>query len=461
MLLLLATLLLASCAIEPEVRSTLPLAPPPIASQSARLGPLSDQPASPLTTTSTTTVSVSISAALDTPPVTIEVVLTPTAAASFLPTVTPVPPALVLLPTPTSTRIAAATPTVELVTVPITDLVPLTPTVAPALPQPQLTVQAPSPSVTNSVPLPANFQAHGSFASQTIYTDGTVAEQQGSFTISQVAAANVYGANQQVTLTTQRAVGVPDEINVYQIDDYIAVSYTGGEWMLVRREQGSNIVRAIQPITDLAILFPRILAQAEFVGQEEVAGMSSLRYRIDDPQGQGARLIQPLLSLSGEIRALTLEVWVAVPGGYIVAYDFQVELAGARVLDSAGAEVRADQAVTWTYELTPSTEARPITWPLDAPTPDAFPVPGFAPGEFPIPPQTELLALVGGVPDLISAQSAIQVDSFYRTELFTAGWTVEGEGGLLRCTKDGATFQLLITADEITGGSRISILPGD
>jgi hypothetical protein len=317
----------------------------------------------------------------------------------------------------------------------------------------------PTSLVTASVPLPPSYRAQGSFASQTVYTDGTIVQQQGNFTILQAAATNAYGANQQYTLRTQRGVGKLDEINVYQIDDYILVSYTGGEWMLVRRDQGSNIVRAIQPISDLAILFPRTLNEAEFIGQEEMGGRNTLRYRIDDPRGQGARLIQPLLALSGPIRSLKLEVWIAVPGGFVVAYNFQVELAGARVLDADGAEVRADQAVTWTYALTPIEDTALIAWPASAPTSNRFPVPGFALGEFPIPPDTELLALVGGVPDLISTLSPVEIDSFYRTELFTAGWAVTGEGGLLRCTKGENSFQLLISEDDATGGTRISILP--
>ena len=309
--------------------------------------------------------------------------------------------------------------------------------------------------------MPASYQAQGSFASQTVYTDSTIAQQQGTFTIQQVAAVNAYAANQHYALRTQRAVGVQDEINVYQIDDYIAVNYTGGDWMLVRRDQGSNIVRAIQPITDLAVLFPRVLSQAEFIDQEEIAGINALHYRVDDPSGQGARLIQPLLALTGEIRSLKLEVWIAVPGGYVVAYNFQVELAGARVLNADGKEVRADQAVTWTYQLTPSDQSEPLAWPADAPTPDAFPVPGFVPGTFPIPPNTELLTLVGGVPDLLSTQSVTSVDSFYRTELTQLGWEITGEGGLLSCNKEGSRFQLLIAEDTATDGTRISILPGE
>ena len=101
-------------------------------------------------------------------------------------------------------------------------------------------------------------------------------------------------------------------------------------------------------------------------GQEEIAGTASLRYRMNDPAGQGARLIQSLLALTGEIRSLKLEVWIAVPGGYVATYNFQVELSGARVLDADGKEVRADQAVTWTYQLSPSEESVLLAWPAGA-----------------------------------------------------------------------------------------------
>jgi hypothetical protein len=383
-------------------------------------------------------------------------VLTPTPAAILLPTVTPTrAPDLVLLPTPTATpsqTVAALAP--------LTQTVAITPT-APVTAIAITTAAGSPPLVTATVPLPASYQAQGTFSSQTIYTDSTTAQQQGSFTILQAAATNAYGANHHYTLRTQRAVGELEEINVYQIDDYVAVNYTGGDWMLVRRDQGSNIVRAIQPITDLAILFPRIIDQAELVGQEEIAGVPSLRYRLDDPAGQGARLIQPMLALTGEIRALTLDVWIAVPGGYVVAYNFQVELAGARVLDADRNEVRADQAVTWTYQITANETPQLIPWPDGAPTATAFPLPGFEPGTFPIPPNSELLTLVGGVPDLSSSLTAQEVDSFYRSELFSLGWTVEGESGLLRCSKEGASFQLLIAEEADTGGTHITVLPGE
>jgi hypothetical protein len=305
-----------------------------------------------------------------------------------------------------------------------------------------------------------SYQAQGSFSSQTVYTDSTITQQWGNFTILQSAASNAYGVNQHYTLASQLASGDKDEINVYQVDNYIAVNYTGGNWMVVRRDQGSNIVRAIQPISDLAVLFPRILDQAKFVGQEQIAGVPAMHYRIDDPNGQGARLIQSLLALTGQIHSLKLEVWVAVPGGYVVSYNFQVALTDARVLDANNNEAHADQTVVWTYQMTPTEAPQPIAWPTDAPNPKIIPVPGFDPGTFPLPPDTQLLSLVDGMPDLISTQSAVQVDSFYRAELDKLGWNVVGDAGLLRCSKQGTNFQLLISEDGAAGGTRITILSG-
>lgn len=511
-LLFLAMVFLAQCTVRPEKETTLPLARPPISAQAARFGPLADDPQEAITNTTSVTDTIvtntivlvptptlatlaTVTPTVDPGVVEVAVVVTPTIAATvapteslpltpttappvevlLLPTPTPTAVSIVLLPTPTPTPLLRPTSeptstepseTVWLIPTPTPTIAPIalmtnTTTITETTPVSEVIADLPPTTAINSIPLPASYEVKGTYSSQTLYADNTTLEQQGDFAIVQVAAANAYGANHQYTLRTRRATGITDEINVFQLDNYILVGYTGGDWMLVRRDQGSNVVRAIQPLTDLAILFPRIITQAELVGPEEIEGTSSLRYHIDDPTGQAARLIQSLLSLSGEIQALRLDVWIAVPGGYVAAYDFQVELVGARVLAADGEEVRADQGVSWTYRLTPTTEPEPVQWPSDAPTPERFPIHGFALGEFPIPPNTTLLSLVGGVPDLISTLTPTAIDSFYRTELFTLGWTVEGEGALLRCSKGGTTFQLLISEDAAMNGTRISILPGE
>lgn len=487
------------------------LIPPPIVTPDERFGPITGEPFQVLTPTATATATLAV---IDTPVITptstlipetliasTTIVATPSLTVAstppirnagalgllppsviVLPTITPTPlPVQILLPTPTVTPYAVlmptdtppptSTPLAEVtpsVAVTPTEIAGLLPTATATTGKPELPTEAltttlaamPSPIATSSAAMLASYQAQGSFSSQTVYTDSTISRQWGNFSIAQSAAVNAYGANQHYTLSSQLAGGDKDDINVYQVDDYIAVNYTGGTWMVVRRDQGSNIVRAIQPINDLAVLFPRILDQAKFVGQEQIAGVPAMHYRIDDPNGQGARLIQPLLALTGQIHSLKLEVWIAVPGGYVVSYNFQVALSDARVLDANNNGVHADQTVVWTYQLTPNKTPQPIGWPAGAPDPKVIPVPGFDPGAFPMPPNTQLLSLVDGMPDLVSTQSAVQVDSYYRAELYKLGWNVMGDAGLLRCSKEGTNFQLLISEDGAAGGTRISILAG-
>ncbi len=487
-LLTLCLLLLTGCSVSAQNNRTSQLTPPPRASSVVRVGPSAIAPTPPLAAISDLSTPASISATTSvtatsesTEEITEEitediteaeateteipevVVITAASNALELPTVTPTAQSQPnLLPTPTAQSIVlvpTATVTAsESVTTVLSDVLSETEPITAT----GIEVELPPLFVTTTLPLlPTTYEAVGSFASQTVYTDGIIAQQQGNFTIIQSAADNGYGSNQQYTLRTQRAVDLVDEINIYQIDEYVGVNYTGGDWMLVRRDQGSNIVRAIQPISDLALLFPRIIDEAELVGQEEIAGVPTLRYRIDDPDGAGSRLIQPLLALTGNIRSLKLEVWIAVPGGYVVSYNFQVELAGARVLDLDLNEVLADQAVTWTYQMTQSDEPQLITWPADAPTPNAFPVPGFEIGTFPLPPNSELMSLIGGMPDLFSTSTVERVDEFYRTELEALGWVVEGGEGLLLASREGVNIQLLISADTQTDGTRISVLPSE
>jgi hypothetical protein len=87
--------------------------------------------------------------------------------------------------------------------------------------------------------------------------------------------------------------------------------------------------------------------------------------------------------------------------------------------------------------------------------------PGFAPGDFPIPPETDIASRYVGLPELVSMRPIEEVSRFYEEALAVRGWTVDGAVGLYRCSKDGVVFQLLITEDEATGGSRITLLPAE
>jgi len=55
--------------------------------------------------------------------------------------------------------------------------------------------------------MPVSYQAQGSFSSQTVFTNSTISQQLGNFTILQSAALNAYGANQHYSLSTLLAAG--------------------------------------------------------------------------------------------------------------------------------------------------------------------------------------------------------------------------------------------------------------
>jgi hypothetical protein len=393
------------------------------------------------------------------------------------------------LPTPTPNRTASLlpTPTAQPGPTQATDVgsgLLLLPTLTPT-PAGVTELPAPTPVPTSmnyagsnedAGALPAAYVAQGTYASTTVYPDGTTAQQQGNFTIVQAPAPNLDGYNQQITLTTRRADGLTDVIQVYLVDDYILVDYGDGAggttapttgqttpetttWTVVRRAQGSGLVRAIQPISDLALFFPRVVEQAEFIGADEIAGQETLHYRIQGESALGARLVQPLLGITGDFRALQLDAWLAIPGGYVVRYSFQVDLEDARVLDAARNEVRADQAVTWTYQLSPLEQPPAITWPAQAPRPDAWPIAGFAPGEFPLPPDTTFVSAVDNVIELQSTAPVATVADFYRGELSRLGWTVTGQNALLQVSKAQAeSFELLLEEDQTGPGSTITVL---
>ncbi|MCC6166694.1 MAG: hypothetical protein IT329_05650 [Caldilineaceae bacterium] len=386
----------------------------------------------------------------------------PTATPTALPVVTlsgaiahPTPPIGRERDTPPSalmTATAAITPSVVLTPTPTPAETPgaaalvLLPTITPA------------PAVGGS--LPANFRAAGAFASTTRFADGTTQRQEGSFTITQVQAANAYGLDEAYELTAAGDGAAAESVAVFQIGDYVAVRYAD-DWMVLDRAGGSQLVKAVQPIVELARRVPQVRGQAQDLGLETVDGVTARRYRLGDPAAVARLLTPPVFQPSGRVAALQLDGWIDETTGALVRYTFAMEVTGAQVLDAKLNIVSADQQVTWSFELTETGAGITLAWPEDAPAPGVLEAPGFAPGEFPIPPNTEVVSTYMGLPELASTASVDEVSAFYHDQLMVLGWSVEGNPGLLRCAKNGVTFQLLITADEATGGSKITLLPAE
>lgn len=356
------------------------------------------------------------------------------------------------IPTPTTstaTATSAATPV-------------LLPTTTPTPPIPI------SASITGSS-LPPSFHARGVFSSTTIFAAGDVQEQSGEFAITHVQAANAYGADEAYELTTLGTDGVADIVAVFQIGDHVAVRYAEDEWIVLDRADGSGLVMAIQPIIGLARGFGQIRDQAQDLGMEEVNGVAVRHLRLDDAARAVDATGQPFFQASGHIKSLRFDAWVTEAESMVIRYTFAMDISGSHVLNTEFQPVTADQRVAWSFDVLEMDGGLTLAWPEGAPTPGVLSVPGFAPGEFPIPPNTQAVPSYGGLTELVSAADVSEVSRFYQERLMALGWSVEGGPGLLRCAKDGVAFQLLITEDiseditenEKSKGSRITVLPAE
>lgn len=360
-------------------------------------------------------------------------------------------------PTPAASDVLRATVPAPGVSASITAAVVLTPTATPSAAALVL-LPTVTPIPAGGSALPANYRATGAFASTTTFADGTTQQQEGSFTITHVQAANPYSADEAYTLTTVEDGGAADTMAVFQIGEHTAVRFAD-DWMVMARGVDSGLVKAVQPITDLARSFAQMRDQAQDLGVEEINGVAARHYRVDDPTAMTALLAQAIFQPSGTVVALQFDGWITEPEGTVQRYTFQMEVTGSQVLNADLEMVTADQQVLWSFEIVETGSAISVAWPEDAPAPGVVEVPGFATGEFPIPPDTQVVSAYVGLPELVSAGSVDAVSAFYHDQLMVLGWSVEGEAGLLVCSKDGVTFQLLITADAATGGSKITVLP--
>lgn len=342
------------------------------------------------------------------------------------------------------------------VTNPVADVVVLLPTPTPT-PAPAGSTQ-PQAETGPGIQLPDTFRARGTFRTRSTFADGSVTVQQGEFQMAFVRTDSAYGSDESYVLTTRHEDGSEETVAVYQVGDRLAVNYGEGDWLVVQRDQGSAFAAGIQAFVDLSQAIARNLTDAERVGVEMVNGVPAIHYRIDNP-GRFATLFPAETAANmGQILSMQYDGWVAQEGGFVVKYDFVAEVRGARTLGPDFQPTEADQSLSWSYEMLDIGADVAVSWPADAPEPGVIQVPGFAPGEFPLPPETELVNYYGGIPELVSRLSEEEVTQFYQDTLTAMGWSVEGSFGFYTCRKGDDSFSLVITRDEASDETRVTIL---
>lgn len=346
--------------------------------------------------------------------------------------------------------------------VPTVEIVP-TESPAQAAPVPPM----PDPEYLPPGKVLKSFRARSESIFSTLYADGTEEEEHAIFNNVFVRTDGPFGFDEVLELIelghgheheASAEEPMPDMV-IYSVDDGMAVG-TGDQWSVAPRDGMDQPSPAFEVFTGLPGDFGSAIDEATVVGQETVNGVETVHYRVDDQTIFESLLGVMLNAEDGEVRQLSYDVWIAQEAKFVVKYDFVIQVANAQTTDLDGNPVVADEiSARWQYELFDVNEEITIEWPADAPRPGQISLPGFAPGEFPIPPGAQTESTMFGIITLVSPEDAASVAAFYEEALVDLGWTMEGEGGFYNWSKDDAAIAMVIGPDEQGSGSRITIIP--
>jgi chemotaxis protein histidine kinase CheA len=213
-----------------------------------------------------------------------------------------------------------------------------------------------------------------------------------------------------------------------------------------------------EPVAMLEVPFAGALSLGAEVGAEEIAGIPTTHYRIDDAEEFVTLVADAFGGRAGTLTSITLDSWLA-EDGYVVKYLLSATTTGATTLDSAGADQRVDQTIAVEYAMSDIGAVDEITWPADAPPADALVVPGFDADAFPLPEDAQVQPSVGAVA-FGTALDEAAVRDFYAEQLGATGWILEGEYGYYTARRDDQEIVLAVTAGEDEQLTRVEVFTG-
>ncbi|GEM_PF-1818458 len=371
---------------------------------------------------------------------------TPAVAEPVSPTDTPTPEP----PTPTPEP-PTPTPTPE------------PPTPAPAVPEAEspASEEATSPVYANPIDTLDRFRVRGELYTVTTLPDGTTREESIQMEGAFVRVDNPWGANDYFQITSMGSMEEgPQTVVIYRVDDVAAVQVED-EWLTVSRDEAFLFTFMADIFTTAMDEIAPDLTDAERVGVEEVNGVEAVHYRLTDPE-LFAMLADIQEEEDGRVESISLDVWVAQEGNYILKYAMEARAVEVPDEDATGQEVRVTQEVRWTFELydinSPDVE---VSLPEGLPKPEEVSVPGFEPGAFPMPEGAEVTGTMFGIIQIATDLSPEEAQTFYEETLADLGWTVEGMAGFYQVSKGETTFSLIITQDEASGRTMIQVYGGE
>ncbi len=251
-----------------------------------------------------------------------------------------------------------------------------------------------------------------------------------------------------------------EKMVIISVGENTAMQMMGEQWAVSARDV-DQASPSFEMFSGLPGEMGDTLRDAKKIGDETLNGIKTTHYRIEDKTIFEAMLGTMMDESEGKLVQLGYDIWVAKEGGFAVKYQFTIEVEDAKVMDDSGQEVVAPKMLmSSSYELTEINTPITIEWPADAPEPGQIDMPGFDPGQFPIPPQSKVEASMFGITNLTSTLSPDEVIAFYTETMEGMGWTVEGMGGFYNWSKGELTLSMVIGPDEEAGGTRITLMPG-
>ncbi len=300
------------------------------------------------------------------------------------------------------------------------------------------------------------YRTRGQFLITTTRQDTTTAVQDMALEGAFVKADNAYGSDESFQMIIKENESV-ESVAIYKIGDWVSAK-SQDEWITVGRDNAGLFTAMSDLFTGFVDQFVLEQDDAEKVGEESVGGQPATHYRINDI-GVFQRMAQMAPDSQEVIETVTMDVWVAKEGNYILKYSIQSEVSNVKETDASGAEVTVTQKVNWSYEIYDVNSDITIELPADAPEPGAVTIPGFAEGEFPLPEGGKLAANSIGMPEITSQLSQEELVQFY-TEAFAAlGWTFAGDFGFYEVKKGDVSFSMFIDVGE-DGKGRAQIFVG-
>lgn len=245
--------------------------------------------------------------------------------------------------------------------------------------------------------------------------------------------------------------GAAQTLEYVMLGDHVALR-TGDGWTTSPRGEELPIR---EPVAMLDVPFIGALSLGAQVGEEEVAGVPTVHYRVDNADEFGALVADAFGGRAGTLTTITLDSWLA-PDGYVVKYLLAATTTGATAQGSDGVDRSVDQTIDVSYAMSDIDAVGEIAWPAEAPPATALIVPGFDADAFPLPEDAALQPSVGSLL-FTTALDELAVRDFYAEQLGAQGWSLEGDYGYYTARREDRALVIAITAGEDEQPTRVEV----